>query len=68
MQQQSLLNECHESILKLAETQPPDGKRAILAMAELFQVNSGRMSSDGQVSSSQDFHAGDRQPTVSRRF
>jgi hypothetical protein len=49
--QQSLLDECHESILKIAETQPPDGKRAILAMAEVFQVNSGRMSADGQPSS-----------------
>jgi hypothetical protein len=58
--QQSLLDECHESILKIAETQPPDGKTAILAMAEVFQVNSGRMSTDGQPSSLQDFHASDR--------
>jgi hypothetical protein len=58
--QQSLLDECHESILKIAETQPPDGKRAILAMAEVFQVNSSRMSTDDQPSSPQDFHASDR--------
>jgi hypothetical protein len=65
---ESLLDECHESILKIAETQPPDGKRAILAMAGVFQVNSGRMTSDGQLSSSQDFHALDRQPRVPRWF
>ena len=33
---ESLLDECYESILKIAETQPPDGKRAILAMARVF--------------------------------
>jgi hypothetical protein len=65
--QQSLLDECHESILKIAETQPPDGKRAILAMAEVFHVNYGRMSSDGQPSSPQDFHASDRRPMASSR-
>jgi hypothetical protein len=65
---ESLLDECRESILKIAETQPPDGKRAILAMAEVFQVNSGRMTSDGQLSSSQEFHALDRQPRVPRWF
>jgi hypothetical protein len=58
----SLLDECRESILKIAETQPPDGKKAILAMAELFQVNSGRLRSDGRRSSSQDF----RTPTPSQ--
>jgi hypothetical protein len=39
---ESLLDECHESILKMAETQPPDGKRAILAIAKMFWTNSGR--------------------------
>jgi hypothetical protein len=58
---ESLLDECYESILKIAETQPPDGKRAILAMAKMFQVNSGRASSDGQPSSSRNHHAPDRQ-------
>jgi hypothetical protein len=65
---ESLLDECHESILKMAETQPLDGKRAILAIAKMFRINSGRMSSDGQPSSSQDFHTRDRQPKVSRRL
>jgi hypothetical protein len=65
--QKSLLDECHESILKIAETQPPDGKRAILAMAKVFQVNSGRMSTDGKPSSPQDFHASDRRPMASSR-
>jgi hypothetical protein len=65
--QRSLLDECHESILRIAETQPPDGKRAILAMAEMFEVNSGRMSPDGQPSSSQNFHAPALQPIPSRR-
>lgn len=32
----SLLDECYESILKVAETQSHDGKRAILALAEKF--------------------------------
>jgi len=51
---ESLLNECHESILKIAETQSPDGKRAILAMAQIFQVKSGPASSNKrQASSSQ---------------
>jgi hypothetical protein len=57
--QASLLEECRESIVKIAETQPPDGKRAILAMAEMFWVNSGRASADGQPSPSQDFHTSD---------
>ena len=42
--QESLLDECRQSILKIAETQPPDGRKAILAMAEMFQVNPGRVS------------------------
>jgi hypothetical protein len=51
---ESLLDECHESILKIAETQSPDGKRAILAMAQIFQVKSGPASSNKrQASSSQ---------------
>jgi hypothetical protein len=39
---ESLLDECYESILKIAETQSHDAKRAILALAEMFQDNSGR--------------------------
>jgi hypothetical protein len=35
----SLLDECHKSILRIAETQPPDGRRAILMMAEMFRAN-----------------------------
>src|ERR1700726_4636858 len=52
----SLLDECCESVLKIAETQPPVGKMAISMMAEMFRENSGR------PSSSQDFQAPDRQP------
>jgi hypothetical protein len=48
---ESLLDECRESILKIAETQSPDGRRAILAMARMFQVNSDPGSSRGQTSS-----------------
>jgi hypothetical protein len=59
----NLLEECHQSILKIAETQPPDGKKAILAMAEIFQLNSGRASSDRKPSSSQDLYRSDWQPT-----
>src|ERR1700726_1152853 len=58
----SLLDECCESILKIAETQPPVGKMAISMMAEMFCENSGRAARDGQPSSSQDFQAPDRQP------
>src|ERR1700676_2190863 len=35
----SLLDECCESILKIAETQPPVGKMAISMMAEMFREN-----------------------------
>jgi hypothetical protein len=49
---ESLLDECYQSILKIAETQSHDGKRAILALAEMFQENSGRTSCDGQPSQS----------------
>jgi hypothetical protein len=56
--QESLLDECHESILKIAETQAPEGKRAILAMAESLWASSGRTSSDSQPSSLQDFPRG----------
>jgi len=59
----SLLEECHESILKIAETQSPDGKRAILTMAAMFQLNSGRASADRQPLSSQDLPGSDWQPT-----
>ena len=58
----SLLDECCESILKIAETQPPVGKMAISMMAEMFRENSGRAARDGRPSSSQDFQAPDRQP------
>jgi hypothetical protein len=64
----SLLDECRESILKIAATQSPDGKRAILRLAELFRVNSGRKSSDGRRSSSREFEAADWQPLRSRRL
>jgi hypothetical protein len=59
---EGLLDECCESILKIAETQPPDGKMAISMMAEMFRENSGRVARDGQPSSAQDFQAPDRQP------
>jgi hypothetical protein len=59
---ESLLDECCESILKIAETQPPIGKMAISMMAEMFRENSGRAARDGRPSSSQDFQAPDRQP------
>jgi hypothetical protein len=39
---ESLQDECYQSILKIAETQSHDAKRAILALAEMFQDNSGR--------------------------
>ena len=57
----SLLDECCESILKIAETQPPVGKMAISMLAEMFRENPGR-ARDGRPSSSQDFQAPDRQP------
>ena len=50
---ESLLDECYQSILKIAETQSHDGKRAVLALAEMFQDNSGRRSCDSQPSLSQ---------------
>jgi hypothetical protein len=53
----SLLDECCESILKIAETQPPVGKMVISMMAEMFRENSGRAARDRQRSSSQDFQA-----------
>jgi hypothetical protein len=49
---ESLLDECYQSILKIAETQSHDGKRAILAFAEMFQDNCGRTSYDGKPSQS----------------
>ena len=63
---ESLLDECYESILKIAETQSHDGKRAILALAEMFQDNSGRRSYDGQPS--QNIRAPDRQRIPSDRL
>jgi hypothetical protein len=62
----SLLDECRESILKIAETQPPDGKKAIRAMAEMFRVNAGRTSIEGPALS-QNFRSSDRQPMLARR-
>lgn len=50
----SLLDECHQSILKIAATQPPEGKKAILMMAETFRANAGR-TSIAQPSPSNDF-------------
>jgi hypothetical protein len=63
----SLLDRCRESILRLAATQPPDGKRAISVLAEIFQANAGSGSYDGQPGPSQDFAATDRRPKPSRR-
>jgi hypothetical protein len=63
----SLLDECRESILKLAATQPSDGKRAISVLAEIFQANAGSASPGGQRGQSQDFAATDRRPKPSRR-
>ena len=34
---ESVLDECYQSILKIAETQSHDAKTAILALAEIFQ-------------------------------
>jgi hypothetical protein len=63
---ESLLDECYQSILKIAETQPHDAKRAIVALAEMFQDNSGRRSYDSQPS--QNIHAADRQGIPSDRL
>jgi hypothetical protein len=60
----SLLDQCRESILRIAETQPPDGRRAMLVMAELFRANSGRASSEGRRPLSQDLHTPAPQPVV----
>jgi hypothetical protein len=65
---ESLLDECYESILKIAETQPHDGKRAILALAEMFQNNSRRCSCDSQPSLSQNIRAPDRERIPSGRL
>jgi hypothetical protein len=65
---ESLLDECYESILKIAETQPHDGKRAILALAEMFQDNSGRKSLDSQPSLSENIRAADLQRISSERL
>src|ERR1700722_14551401 len=63
---ESLLDECYQSILKIAETQSHDGKRAMLALAEMFQDNSGRRSQDSQPS--QNVRAPDRQRIPSDRL
>jgi hypothetical protein len=63
---ESLLDECYQSILKIAETQSHDAKRAILALAETFQDKSGRRSHDGQPS--QNIRAADRQRIPSDRL
>jgi hypothetical protein len=65
---ESLLDECYQSILKIAETQSHDGKRAILALAEMFQDSSGRRSRDSQSSLSQNIRAPDRQRIPSDRL
>src|ERR1700733_3188839 len=65
---ESLLDECYQSILKIAETQSHDGKRAILALAEMFQDNSGRRSHDSQPSLSQNIRGPDRQRIPSDRL
>ena len=64
----SLLDECRKSIVKIAETQSPAGKRAILMMAEMFRSNSGRASADGRPSLSQDFHTPAQQPVRPHRL
>jgi hypothetical protein len=63
---ESLLDECYQSILKIAETQSHDAKRAILALAEMFHDNSGRRSCDSQPS--QNIRAADRQRIPSDRL
>jgi hypothetical protein len=63
---ESLLDECYQSILKIAETQSHDAKRAILALAEMFQDSSGRRSYDSQPS--QNIHAADRRGIPSDRL
>src|SRR3984885_1566285 len=65
---ESLLDECYQSILKIAETQSHDGKRAILALAEMFKDNSGRRSYDSQPSLSQNIRGPDRQRIPSERL
>jgi hypothetical protein len=63
---ESWLDEYYQSILKIAETQSHDAKRAILALAETFQDKSGRRSPDGQPS--QNIRAADRQRIPSDRL
>jgi hypothetical protein len=55
-------------VLKIAETQSHDGKRAILALAEMFQDNSGWRSCDSQPSLSQNIRASDPQRIPSNRL
>jgi hypothetical protein len=62
---ESLLDECHQSILRIAATQPPEGKKAILIMAETFRANAGR-TSIAQPSPSNDFDVPDPQPVLRR--
>jgi hypothetical protein len=57
---ESFLDECRESILKIAATQPPEGERAILMMAEMFRANSSQVCCDDHTSSSQHFPASDQ--------
>jgi hypothetical protein len=57
---EKFLNECREAILKIAATQPPDGERAILMLAETFRAHSGRESCDDQPSPPQDLPAPDQ--------
>jgi hypothetical protein len=65
---QNVLDECYQSILKIAETQSHDAKRAILALADMFQDNSGRRSHDSRPSLSQNIRALDRQRISSDRL
>jgi hypothetical protein len=57
---ESVLDECYQSILKIAETQSHDAKKAILALAEIFQDKSGRRSHDSGPSLSRNIRALDR--------
>jgi hypothetical protein len=65
---ESVLGECYQSILKISEAQSPDAKRAILALAEIFQDNSGRRSYDSQPLLLQNVRAPDRQRIPSDRL
>jgi hypothetical protein len=63
---ESVLDECYQSILKIAETQSHDAKGAILALAEIFQDI--RPEVPRQPSLSQNIRAPDRQRIPSDRL